>query len=314
MKKVHVGIDISKYFFDLHLLEKGKNLHYEYTQEGVKECLTLLQEEEAKVELVVLEATGGYEIPLAMALQQAGLPIARVNPRRIRDFARAGGILAKTDRIDARNIAEYGAKMQPAVSEEIDQNSLKLRHLVARRQQLMGMRVAENNRREHAFDDQVAASIAEVIGMLEQQIAQVDEQIAEHIAQQPQLQEKVNLLKSTPGIGQTTASMLVAELPELGQANKKEIAALVGVAPMNRDSGAWQGKRMTGGGRRQVRAQLFMPTLVAIRWNPEIRNFYDHLVSQGKEKMTAVVAAMHKLLIMLNTMLKNNECWITKNA
>ena len=313
MKELHVGIDISKFFFDVHIMETGKDLHYDYTPEGVRQCLALL-EEEAEVELVVMEATGGYEIPLAGELQDAGLPVAIVNPRRIRDYAKAAGIMAKTDQIDAGSIAEYGAKMQPRISDKIDENSRKLRFLVFRRDQLVAMRVAENNRLEHAFDREVARSIGAVIATVDKQIAKVEGQIADQIAQQPQLQKKADILESAPGVGATTASMLVATLPELGRANKKEISALVGVAPMNRDSGIWRGKRMTGGGRRHVRAGLFMPTLVAIRWNPAIHKFYQHLLEQGKEKMTAVIAAMHKLLIILNTMLKNDQSWMIKNA
>ncbi len=312
--KRHVGIDVSKSFFDLHILEDGKDLHYDNTGQGIKQCVALLKEEEAEVELVVMEATGGYEIALASELQAAGLPVAVVNPRRIRDFAKAAGKFAKTDKIDAAVIAVYGAKMEPPADEQVDENTRRLRVLVSRRHQLIGMRTAENNRMEHAYDKVLARSIKAIIVSVEREIAKIDKQIDDQIQQQPQLKEKAEILRSMPGIGDTTAFMLVTELPELGKANKKQIAALVGVAPMNRDSGVFRGKRMTGGGRRDVRARLFMPTLVAIKHNPVIREYYQHLLAEGKAKMTAVVAAMRKLLVILNTMLKNNQYWMPKKA
>lgn len=314
MKIKHVGIDISKNFFDLHILEDGKDIHYEYTDKGIKQCVTLLKEEEAKVELVVMEATGGYEIPLATQLQAAGLPVAVVNPGRVRDFARSQGQLAKTDKIDARICATFGAALQPPADEQVSENARKLRSLVARRQQLIASRVAENNRMEHAYDKFIARSIKVVTATLKRQIANIDKEIHDQVQQQPELKEKADILKSMPGIGETTAFMLVSELPELGKATRGQIAALVGVAPMNRDSGVFRGKRMTGGGRRNIRTRLFMPTLVAIQHNPVIRKYYQHLLAQGKAKMTAIVAAMRKLLIILNTMLKNNQPWMTKIA
>ncbi len=318
MMKIHVGIDVSKKFFDLHILEGRKDSHYEYTEKGVKQCVAMLKEEEAKagvkVALVVMEATGGYELLLAGELQAAGLPVAVVNPRRIRDFARSQGQLAKTDKIDARICAAFGAALQPPADEQVDDNARKLRSLVARRHQLIASRVAENNRMEHAYDKFVARSINTVLATLKKQIAKIDKEIHDQVQQQPELKEKADILKSMPGIGETTAFMLISELPELGKANKREIAALVGVAPMNRDSGTFRGKRMTGGGRRNVRTRLFMPTLVAIQHNPVIKRYYQHLLAQGKAKMTAIVAAMRKLLIILNTMLKNNQPWMTKNT
>ena len=286
----------------------------QYNQDGIKQCVALLQEEEAQVELVVMEATGGYEISLAGELQAAGLPVAVVNPRRIRDFAKAAGQLAKTDQIDARMIAGYAAKMQPPAREQMDENARKLRNLVARRHQLIAMRTAENNRLEHAYDKVLARSIEVIVGAVQKEIGKINQQISDHVQQEPELKQKVDILRSMPGIGDTTAFMLVSELPELGKANKKEIAALVGLAPLNRDSGLFRGKRMTGGGRRTVRSRLFMPTLVAIQHNAVIRAYYHHLLEQGKAKMTAIVAAMRKLLIILNTMLKNNQPWRAKNT
>jgi len=311
MKK-HVGIDISKKFFDLHILEEGKDMHFEYTPEQIKQCVKLLLNND--VELIVMEATGGYELELACALQAAGLAIAIVNPRRIRDFAKAAGKMAKTDKLDAAIIALYGATLEPPKKAIIDANTCKLKALVARRNQLVAMRSSENNRMEHSRDKEIARSIKTVVKTIEREIEKVEKEIENHIQQRPELKQKAELLKSVPGIGQTTASMLVTELPELGNANKKEIAALVGVAPMNRDSGLFRGKRMTGGGRRDIRARLFMPILVAIKYNTVIRKFYEHLLNEGKTKMTAIVAAMRKLLVILNTMIKNNQKWSPKIA
>lgn len=306
----HIGIDVSKRVFDLHILEEARDMHFDYTPEQVKKCVEFLSK--LSVELVVMEATGGYEMALAGEIQAAGMPVAVVNPRRIRDFAKAAGTMAKTDKLDARIIARYGATLKPPPNGVVDAQSRKLRALVARRNQLVQMRTAEKNRMEHVFDKTVARSVKAMIATLEKEIQKVQKQISDHIEQQPELKRKAEILKSIPGIGDTTASMLVVELPELGLANKKEIAALVGVAPMNRDSGMFRGKRMTGGGRRDIRAGLFMPTLVAIQHNPVIRRFYQHLLNQGKAKMTAVVAAMRKLLVILNTMIRKNEVWAPK--
>jgi transposase len=312
MMKKHVGIDISKKFFDLHILEEGKDMHFDYTTEQIKQCVKLLLNK--NVELIVMEATGGYELELACALQAAGLAIAIVNPRWIRDFAKAAGKMAKTDKLDAAIIALYGATLEPPKKAIIDANACKLKALVARRNQLVTMRSSENNRMEHSRDKEIARSIKTVVKTIEREIEKVEKEIENHIQQRPELKQKAELLKSVPGIGQTTASMLVTELPELGNANKKEIAALVGVAPMNRDSGLFRGKRMTGGGRHDIRARLFMPILVAIKYNTVIRKFYEHLLNEGKTKMTAIVAAMRKLLVILNTMIKNNQKWSPKIA
>lgn len=305
--ETHAGIDVAKRFFDVHVLETQEQRHFEMSESQIEACVAFLSAR--KPTRIVLEATGGYELDLLGALQAAGLSVAMVNPRRIRDFARAAGKIAKTDRLDARIIALYGATLEPAATRCLEGHTQVLKALVARRKQLLEMRTAESNRREHARDKAIGRSIAAVIKTIDREIEKVEKQIQDHIDQTPEMKHKAELLKSVPGIGETTASMLVVELPELGQATKREIAALVGVAPMNRDSGAFRGKRMTGGGRRDVRARLFMPTLVAIRHNPVIRRFYQRLVEQGKAKMTAVVAAMRKLVVILNTMVKNNQPW-----
>lgn len=306
-----IGIDVSKAKLDVHLLNERKDVQFENSGSGIKECIKMCLK--VKPELVVMEATGGYEYLTAAKLSGEGLPVAVVNPRRIRDFAKAIGMTAKTDKIDARVIAVFAANCRPMPQGRIDDNSRKLKALTARRQQLLDMRTAENNRTEHAIDKEICRSIEVVIGTIGREIEKVDRQIGDHIDSMPQLKQKVESLRSVPGIGDTTAAMLVSELPELGKFNRRQIAALVGVAPINRDSGTFRGKRMTGGGRRNVRSRLFMPTLVAIRYNPVLKKYYQRLVDEkGKMKMVAIIAAMRKLLCIMNAMLKNDQEWKLK--
>lgn len=305
--KICAGIDVSKSFFDVNINGQKKVWHFDYNDEQIAQCIERLTEE--KVELVAMESTGGYERKLAVMLQTAGLAVTILNPRRIRDFARSMGKLAKTDAIDAKVIAAYAVTLKKPNIATIEANACKLKALVARRNQLINMRTAENNRKEHIGDKIISKSINAVIRTLENEIAKVEKEISDHIDNIPELKQKAAILKSAPAIGDMTASMLVTEVPELGQCNKRQIAALVGVAPMNRDSGQFRGKRMTGGGRNHVRSRLFMPTLVAIRHNCKLREFYNRLLDNGKTKMTAIVAVMRKMLIILNTMVRNNQLW-----
>jgi transposase len=303
-----IGIDIAKKQFDMHLLKQKKDIQLSNDAEGISKCVQLCRE--SKPELIVMEATGGYERLLAGHLQAEGFAVAVVNPRRIRDFARATGQIAKTDKLDARIIAQYADTLEPLPQERIDDNSRKLKALVARRKQLLEMRAAESNRKEHAIDKEVKRSIEAIVRAIELQISKIDRQIDDWIQKMPELRQRSEKLQSVPGIGPTTAHMLVTELPELGMLNRRQIASLVGVAPINRDSGTFRGKRMTGGGRRDVRSRLFMPTLVAVRHNPVLKRYYLRLVEkEGKCKMVAVVASMRKLLCIMNTMLKNNQKW-----
>ena len=303
----YAGIDVSKNFFDAAIDGDNKVLHYDYNKEDIDKLIEWLTENQ--VGLVVMESTGGYEIMLAIELQTYGLDISIVNPRRVRDFARSKGKLAKTDKIDALNIADYAATIKPRVSELLDDKTCKLKELVSRRNQLIKMKTAENNRLEHAQSKDISKSIQCIIKALERQIKNINETIDEHIHSIPEMKQKFEVCKSVVGIGDVTAAMLVTEMPELGKCNKQEIAALAGVAPINRDSGLFRGKRMTGGGRYQVRSALFMPTLVAIRYNKRLKSYYEHLLENGKCKMTAIVAVMRKLLVILNTMVKNNTLW-----
>jgi transposase len=306
------GIDIAKHAFDLAFEPKQPTRHFDYDATGIRQCCTLLKQ--IQPDLIVMESTGGYETRLLIKLQQAGVPVAVVNPRRIRDFARADGKLAKTDEVDARIMARFADKMRPSPQEPLEPHSRKLKALVARRHQLVQMRTAEVNRTEHAAEPVVKRSVRTMLKMLDKQIDTLEQQIHELIQTVESLRDKAEKLSSVPAIGATTAALLVTELPELGQLNRRQIAALVGVAPINRDRGTYRGKRMTGGGRKLLRARLFMPTLCAIRHNPVIRDFYQRLCQNGKSKMTALLAAMRKLLTILNIMLKKNESWNPKTA
>lgn len=303
----YAGIDIAKHTFDICSGPQKEIRQFDNNTKGIRQAVRMLTKLRPK--LVVMEATGGYETPLAAELYAAGLPVAIVNPRRIRDFARANGKLAKTDRIDAEVIATFAAKMQPPEQEQIDHDSRLMKALVARRHQLIRMRTAENNRFEHALDKVITASLSRILKTIDREIEKVEKLIREQLARMDQLQTKAQILDSTPGIGETTAAMLVTEVPELGRLNRRQIAMLIGVAPINRDSGTFRGKRMTGAGRMDVRSRLYMPTLVAIRHNKIIRRFYRHLLSKGKSKMTAVIACMRKLITILNTIVAKNETW-----
>jgi transposase len=307
-----VGIDIAKYSFDLHLLPDGKTAHYANDAEGIRQCCRFLAG--VRPERIVLEATGGYEGALTLELQTAELPVIVVNPRRVRDYARSQGRLAKTDRIDARVLAEFALspRVQPRELPTVEAHQ-RLAWL-ARKRQLVEMHVAERNRLEHAGERTVLQSIRRLLTVIEKEITALDKKIAAAIAADPQLQRKAEILDSTPGIATATAATLVTELPELGRVNRQEIAALVGLAPMNRDSGQFRGRRTTGGGRVRVRTALYMPMLTVIRCNPVLRRFYQRLRENGKPKMTALVAAMRKLLTILNTMIKNNQLWNPKTA
>jgi len=302
-----VGIDISKHHFDLYLLPEGKAAHYSNDAEGIQQCCRFLAE--VRPERIVLEATGGYELALTLALQTAALPVIVVNPRRVREYARSQGRLAKTDQIDARMIAEFGQSPRVPVRELPDAQGRQRMEWLARKRQLVEMHVAESNRLEHATDPLVVRGIRRMLTMAEQEIAKIDKQIAGAIAADPQLQRKAEICDSAPGIAAATAAVLVTELPELGRVNRREIASLVGLAPLNRDSGQFRGQRTTGGGRVRIRNALYMPMLTVIRCNPVIRRFYQRLLANGKSKMTALIAAMRKLLTILNALIKKDELW-----
>lgn len=264
---------------------------------------------EAGVSRIVVEATGGYERSVVAELAAAGLPIVVVNPRQVRDFARATGRLAKTDAIDAKVLALFAVAIKPLIRPVEDAQSQILTELLARRRQLIQMRVAESNRRAMAKGRRVRQSIEGVVKLLTRQISAIDDDIDQLLQNSSIWKEKVVLLTSVEGIGPATARTLLAELPELGSASRQEIAALVGVAPFNQDSGTFRGKRSIAGGRPVVRSAMYMATLAATRFNPVIRTHYRQLLARGKRKKVALVACMRKLLTILNAILREKKPW-----
>ena len=306
-----VGIDVSKEWVDVAVRPAGDAWRVDRDQDGVDGLVLRLRELAPR--LVVMEASGGYEVPLVAALSAASVPVAVVNPRHVRDFARSQGILAKTDRLDAAVIAHFGevsgVTAQPLVSEE----ARALEGLVARRRQIIGMRTAEQLRRGTAVPA-VRESIEEVIAFLNQQLKEVDEELGRRLRESPVWREREKLLKSVPGIGPVATVSLLTGLPELGSLDRRAVAALVGVAPLSRDSGKFRGTRGCWGGRAKVRAALYMPTLVAVRCNPVLREFYERLLRAGKPRKVALTACMRKLLTILNAMLKHGAEWKARPA
>lgn len=304
---INIGIDVSKEHFDLVVHETNIHKQHVMTKKDIRKAVSWIKKQKTK--LIVLEATGGYEHTLVAELISAQLPVAVINPRHIRDFAKATGQLAKTDKADAAVIAHYAAAIAPKVSAVLSQQQQKLKALVVRRRQLVEFRASEKNHKEHVIHKEILTSIEHIITKLTLEIESIEKIITDLISSDPDMQEKIDRLTAVPGIGQTTAAVLISDLPELGQFNRREIAALVGLAPINRDSGQFKGKRMTGSGRVNVRKALFMAMLAVIQFNHRLQSFYKKLLAAGKAKMVALVAAMRKLLIILNAMLKNNQPW-----
>lgn len=302
-----VGIDVSKQQFDVHV--RPDDRHYQHSSDSVGLTALIKQLHELSPQLIVVEATGGYEHQLVAELANEQFRVAVVNPRWVRNFARALGQLAKTDAIDSSVLSDFADKIRPEPRTLPDDNLKELRSLLVRRRQIVDMIVAENNRKETA-PKRIARQIDTHIKWLQKRLAEADEDLRGHIQASPIWKAKDDLLQSTPGIGPTTSLTLLAALPELGSLNRQQIAALVGVAPINKDSGRFRGRRTTQGGRANVRCALFMATLAAVRFNPVIARFYKRLIAAGKPKMVAVVACMRKLLVILNTMLKTNQLWI----
>jgi transposase len=304
---VRVGIDVSKRTLDVCLLPEGETFALSNDQEGVDELLSRL--EESPPELVVLEATGRYERLAATSIAAAGIPVAVVNPRRARDFAKAVGQLAKTDRIDARVLARFAQAVDPSASVIPGEEAQALQAILARRRQIISMLVAESNRLQLA-PNALQKRIRAHIGWLEKELSRTDRDLNEAIEASAAFKENEALLRSVPGVGPVLARTLLAELPELGEiAHRRLCALLVGVAPFNRDSGQSRGKREVWGGRAPVRAALYMGTLVATRFNPVLKEFYARLLSAGKAKKVALVACMRKLLSILNAMMRDRTPW-----
>lgn len=306
MEPLFVGIDVAKDRLDVHVRPTDEVFQIAHDEAGLGQLVARLRELGPR--LIVLEATGGYEVTVAVALAEAGLPLVVANPRQIRDFARATGQLAKTDTLDARAIALFAEAVRPAVRPLADEQARALGELVTRRRQVLEMLGAEMNRRRLVRDRQLQRRIAAHITWLERALQDLAHDLHTTIRATPVWREADDLLRSVPGIGSVTAFTLIADLPELGRLTRREIAALVGVAPLNWDSGTLRGRRMIRGGRGAVRRALYMATLVAIRHNPALAAFYQRLRGSRPPKV-AIVAAMRKLLTILNAILRDHRPW-----
>jgi len=310
-EKEYVGIDVAKSSMDIAVHATEQRWSFPNDDYGISKTVSLLRK--LAPVLVVMEASGGIELTLTAALASAGLPLAVVNPRQVRDFAKATGKLAKTDTLDARVMAHFAATVRPVPRPLPNAQAEKFSSILARRRQVIEMLTAEKNRFGTA-NKAVRQGIEAHIKWLEQELSNIDDELRQSIQRSPVWREKGNLLRSVPGVGPVLSTTLLAELPELGILNRRQIAALVGVAPLNRDSGTMRGKRTVWGGRAPVRAALYMATLVATRYNPVIRRFYQHLCTAGKAKKVAITACMRKLLVILNAMLKHRAPWCYVNA
>jgi len=302
---VFVGIDVSQERLDVAVSGARRVLQSSNDEVGLEALCEQLVD--LRPERVVMEASGGYERGVAMSMLMAGLPVAVVNPRQVRDFARSLGHLAKTDAIDARVLARFAEVVRPEVSKLSSEAEERLRALELRRRQLVEIIVAERNRLRSA--PRLADRIEEHLRWLEQDLTEIDKEMKELIESDSQWQAKAAILQSMPGVGSVVSVTLLSGLPELGRLNRKKISALVGVAPFNWDSGKLRGKRAVWGGRAHIRSVLYMAALVATRCNPVIRELYQRLCAAGKPKKVALVAAMRKLLVILNSMIKNESKW-----
>jgi transposase len=306
MDMTWVGIDVSKRRLDVAIRPAGEMLSFENDEAGVKQLIKALRK--WSPQLTVLEATGGHEYTAAYALMKAGLPVAVVNPRQVRNFAKAVGKLAKTDPIDARILAHFGEAVQPPVRPIAGQQLEEIGQLVTRRRQLVEMMVAERNRRV-SLTGFVQRDVDATIRFLRGRLNKIDEEIKASITKHPEWKRKSELLSSVPGVGPVLVSSIVAELPELGSLNRKQVAALVGVAPFNNDSGQSKGRRRIWGGRSHLRSLLYMSVVSGLRCNETIQAFYKHLLAAGKPPKVALVACMRKLIVILNAILESQEAW-----
>jgi len=311
---VHCGIDVSKDSLEVVVSIPRRVLaRWQTTNDeaGVEQCVAQVQAFKPAPMLIVLEATGGLETLVAYRLQTAGLPVAVVNPRQIRDFARALGRLAKTDALDAQAIALFAERVRPAPRAVPAAEARALGELVQRRRQIVEMMVAERNRRQRLASQRMRKSVDRLLAALQKELSALEADLDDAIRGTPAWREAEDLLTSVPGVGDKLARTLIADLPELGQLDRKQIAALVGVAPLNRDSGKMRGKRTTWGGRAKVRAVLYMAALVAAHRNPVLTGFYQRLLAAGKAKKLALTAVMRKLLTILNAILRDKTPWQT---
>ena len=306
-ESIFVGIDVAKAQVDVAVRPTDDRWEVSYDNAGVGQLVSQLKGLEPAI--VLLEASGGLELPLVAALAAEEIPVVVVNPRQVRDFARATGKLAKTDALDAAVLAHFAEAIRPPVRPLRDAETQVLNSLVARRHQVMTMLVSEKNRLSAATTGAVRPRIEAHIAWLELELKDLDEDLRKTLRQSPVWREKDDLLRTVPGVGEQLSLTLLAYLPELGTLDRRQIAALVGVAPYNRDSGSFRGKRTVWGGRARVRATLYMGALVASRFNPVIKDFYQRLLAAGKPKKLALTACMRKLLVILNSILKHRSPW-----
>jgi transposase len=302
-----VGVDVSKAWLDVAFTDSTRGMRARNEEPDIRGlCLELSRR---RPQRIVLEATGGYEQSLVRQLLRYGLPVVVANPRQVRNFAQALGKLAKTDRIDAQTLALFGAALKPEPRQLKDESEAELSMLVRRRAQLMEMLTMEKNRRRLISSKLVKVSLGRLIAALEQELRGLEHAMEQLVKSVPVMKARAQLYQTVPGIGPKIAAVLLAELPEMGRLTRKEVAALVGVAPFNCDSGVWRGKRLIWGGRRQVRNPLYMAAVVATRHNPILRRFYERLLAAGKPKKVAIIACMRKLLTIVNTMAAKNTPW-----
>lgn len=303
------GIDICQSHLDVHLLPAAKDFRVRHESAGLRTLIRRLRSERAGVQCIAMEATGGLERGVAAALGAAGLPVVILNPRQVRDFARASGLLAKTDQLDAAVLAGFAQRMRPPVRPLPTADQHRLKDLVMRRSQLVAMATAERSRLHRCEDEALACGLRAHIDFLAEQKKATEARIGELVAHNPRWREREQILTSTPGVGPATAWALLAHMPELGDLNRHKAAALVGLAPMADDSGRHRGARHIQGGRHAARQALYMATLVALRHNSVLRRQYQNLRGRGKPAKVAIVACMRKLLVILNAMIKNHRAW-----
>ena len=304
--KVWIGIDVSKMVLDVYSHPRGERWQVTTSLKSLQKLARRIQEQ--KPTGIILEATGGYERPVVALLRKTNLPVVVVNPRRVRDFAKAMGRLAKTDAIDAQVLAEFGERVQPEDRPPASPQEQEVQELVKRRRQLVDMVSQERNRLEQATGA-FRRDIERHIRWLEKEIKTLEEKIHQAIQLDPELRNRLELIRQVPGVGKVLGMTLISQMPELGRLNRKQIATLAGVAPLNCDSGAWRGHRRVWGGRKMVRNVLFMATITMTRHNWVIKAFYNRLLASGKRPKVAIVACMRKLLTILNSMIKHQTSW-----
>lgn len=307
-----VGIDVAKATLDLHVLPASQSHALANSATGHAQLRKLLPDPAGC--LIVLEATGGYERRVVADLLDAGYRVAVVNPKRVRDFARALGLAAKTDRLDARVLAQFAEKAQPAPVEKMPEKQAEIQQLVARRRQLIDLRTVESNRLETTDSKPARKSIQAILKVLQRQIDTIEAAIESLVEADDDWRHKTQIVQSVPGLGGVTATTLVADVPELGKLNRQQISSLVGLAPFNRDSGKHKGKRSIGGGRKSVRSVLYMAALAARRCNPVIKAFAARLAQHGKPFKVVLTACMRKLLVIVNALLKTGQTWNPQTA